>query len=115
MLWSTHFVSQPPGGDALALLYAVHVTVISHRFPAIKAEHPSVSHADLWTLAGVTAIKYMGGPTVAWSPGRTDSEKPTSVEDGECCCGHLDGFTRDWISMFVACRFVFWASLAEYS
>lgn len=42
------------------------------------------SYADLWTFAGVTAIKYMGGPSVAWSPGRSDSPTPTTVPDGEC-------------------------------
>ncbi|CAM9282939.1 unnamed protein product [Sphacelaria rigidula] len=48
----------------------------------VKAKYPSASYADLWTFAGVTAIKYMGGPTVAWSPGRTDSDAPTTVPDG---------------------------------
>ena len=27
---------------------------------------------SLWTLAGVTAIKAMGGPEIQWKPGRTD-------------------------------------------
>jgi len=27
---------------------------------------------DLWTLAGVTAIKEMGGPDIEWKSGRTD-------------------------------------------
>jgi cytochrome c peroxidase len=41
-----------------------------------------LSQADVWTLAGVTAIEYMGGPNVNWKPGRTDSPKPTNVPDG---------------------------------
>lgn len=41
-----------------------------------------LSQADVWTLAGVTAIEYMGGPTVNWKAGRTDSPKPTNVPDG---------------------------------
>ena len=41
-----------------------------------------LSQADVWTLAGVTAIEYMGGPNVNWKPGRTDSPVPTSVPDG---------------------------------
>ncbi|CAM9345735.1 unnamed protein product, partial [Laminaria digitata] len=49
---------------------------------AVKAKHPSASYADLWTLAGATAIKHMGGPQVAWSSGRTDSNTPTTVPDG---------------------------------
>lgn len=37
-----------------------------------------VSHS-LWTLAGVVAIKAMGGPDIAWKPGRTDF-----VDDSKC-------------------------------
>ncbi|WFD27455.1 cytochrome-c peroxidase [Malassezia nana] len=38
----------------------------------IKRKHPWITYADLWTLAGVTAIKAMGGPEIEWKPGRTD-------------------------------------------
>ncbi|KAK2737583.1 hypothetical protein FQN55_001013 [Onygenales sp. PD_40] len=38
----------------------------------IKKRHPWITYSDLWTLAGVVAIKAMGGPEVAWQPGRTD-------------------------------------------
>jgi len=38
----------------------------------IKAKYPWISYADLWTLAGVTAIEEMGGPKVPWRPGRSD-------------------------------------------
>ncbi|ODQ78310.1 hypothetical protein BABINDRAFT_39836 [Babjeviella inositovora NRRL Y-12698] len=31
-----------------------------------------ISYSDLWTLAGVVAIEYMGGPRVPWKPGRID-------------------------------------------
>ena len=48
----------------------------------IKDKHPHVSYADLWTLAGVTAIEHMGGPIIPWKGGRSDSDKPTSVPDG---------------------------------
>lgn len=41
-----------------------------------------LSQADVWTLAGATAIEYMGGPTIKWRPCRTDSAKPTTVPDG---------------------------------
>lgn len=41
-----------------------------------------ISYADLWTLAGVTAIEKMGGPAISWRPGRKDSIAPTSVPDG---------------------------------
>ncbi|CAM9763508.1 unnamed protein product [Ectocarpus sp. 12 AP-2014] len=48
----------------------------------LKAVYPEASYADIWTLAGATAITYMGGPEIAWHPGRTDSDKPTTVPDG---------------------------------
>ncbi|KAJ9220873.1 CAZyme family AA2 [Paecilomyces variotii] len=38
----------------------------------VKARHPWITYSDLWTLAGVTALKEMGGPDVDWKPGRTD-------------------------------------------
>jgi len=39
---------------------------------AIKAQHPWISYADLWTLAGSVAIEHMGGPQINWRGGRTD-------------------------------------------
>ncbi|KAF7936563.1 uncharacterized protein EAE97_007929 [Botrytis byssoidea] len=38
----------------------------------VKAKHPWITYADLWTLAGVVAIKEMGGPDIPWQGGRTD-------------------------------------------
>lgn len=38
----------------------------------VKAAHPWITYSDLWTLAGVTAIAEMGGPSIPWKPGRTD-------------------------------------------
>ncbi|CAM9172373.1 unnamed protein product [Discosporangium mesarthrocarpum] len=48
----------------------------------LKAKYTGVSYADLWTLAGSAAIEQMGGPTISWSPGRSDTDKPTTVPDG---------------------------------
>jgi len=48
----------------------------------IKKKYPDLSYADLWTLAGATAIEEMGGPKIAWRPGRSDSSSPTTVPDG---------------------------------
>ncbi|PLW06952.1 hypothetical protein PCANC_10116 [Puccinia coronata f. sp. avenae] len=45
----------------------------------VKKEHPWITYADLWTLAGVVAVKEMGGPQVHWKPGRTDF-----VDDSKC-------------------------------
>jgi cytochrome c peroxidase len=38
----------------------------------VKAKHSWITYADLWTLAGVVAIKEMGGPKIPWNGGRTD-------------------------------------------
>ncbi|KAI8952947.1 peroxiredoxin [Xylaria longipes] len=38
----------------------------------IKAAHPWITYADLWTLAAVVAISAMGGPAIPWEGGRTD-------------------------------------------
>lgn len=38
----------------------------------IKEKYPDLTYADLWTLAGVVAIKEMGGPDIPWKAGRTD-------------------------------------------
>lgn len=38
----------------------------------VKAKHSWITYADLWTLAGIVAIKEMGGPTIPWKGGRTD-------------------------------------------
>jgi len=46
------------------------------------AKKHGLSHADIWTLAGATAIEAMGGPVVPWRKGTTDSEKSTTLPDG---------------------------------
>lgn len=38
----------------------------------VKAAHPWITYSDLWTLAGIVAIKEMGGPDIPWQGGRTD-------------------------------------------
>ena len=44
----------------------------------IKKRFSWISYADLYTLAGVVAVEEMGGPTVAWTPGRTDAADGTA-------------------------------------
>jgi len=39
----------------------------------------SLSYADLYTLAGVVAIKQLGGPTIPWRSGRVDALDPSAV------------------------------------
>lgn len=60
----------------------------------IKKQFEEVSNADLWSLAAVVSIKEMGGPVVAWRPGRKDAGEADSVEDGrlpdaQLGCPHL--------------------------
>jgi len=45
----------------------------------IKQQHPGLTYADLWTLAGAVAIEYMGGPKISWRSGRNDAA------DGKAC------------------------------
>lgn len=47
----------------------------------IQAANPWITHADLWTLAGVTAIEAMHGPKVPWRPGRTDYTDESHADD----------------------------------
>jgi cytochrome c peroxidase len=47
------------------------------RLESVKAKHPNISYADLWTLAGVVAIKAMGGPDIPWKAGRVDCTEVT--------------------------------------
>jgi cytochrome c peroxidase len=49
----------------------------------VKAKHPGISYADLYTLAGVVAIQAMGGPAIPWRAGRTDAaDGKASPPDG---------------------------------
>lgn len=46
------------------------------RLRPVKSKFPTLSHADLFTLAGVVAIEHMGGPKIPFTGGRVD--KPVS-------------------------------------
>jgi len=45
----------------------------------VKEMFPDISYADLWIVAGNTAIEEMGGPRIPFTPGRKDSP------DGSYC------------------------------
>lgn len=45
---------------------------------AIKQKHPNLSYADLWILASYVAIQEMEGPTIPFTPGRTDAKQETA-------------------------------------
>jgi cytochrome c peroxidase len=59
------------------------------------AKKHGMSVADVWTLAGATAVEQMGGPTIQWKAGRTDSDKPTTVPDGRLPDADNGGASKD--------------------
>lgn len=48
----------------------------------IAKEFPWISHGDLYTLGGVTAIQEMQGPKIPWRPGRVDADEKETPENG---------------------------------
>ncbi|KAJ8613400.1 hypothetical protein CTAYLR_002247 [Chrysophaeum taylorii] len=48
----------------------------------VKSKYPGISYADLFTLAGVVAIKAARGPIVPWSSGRVDAPASAVTPDG---------------------------------
>ncbi|KXS19130.1 heme peroxidase [Gonapodya prolifera JEL478] len=76
--------SKTGGSDGATMRYAPESTDGANagldkaraKLEAVKAKHPWISYADLWTLAGATAIEAMGGPKINWKPGRTDLPAP---------------------------------------
>ena len=39
----------------------------------LHKKHPTISYADLWSLAAVVAVDEMGGPSIPWRWGRKDA------------------------------------------
>ncbi|KAF2159772.1 hypothetical protein M409DRAFT_60544 [Zasmidium cellare ATCC 36951] len=48
----------------------------------IKKQFPWITYSDLWTLAAACAIQEMGGPDIAWRPGRADRDVSFCTPDG---------------------------------
>jgi len=66
------------GGNA-----GLEVTAVKWLEPIYaKYAKSGLSYADLYTLAGVTSIKEMGGPTIGWSSGRLDQPVESVTADG---------------------------------
>ncbi|KAI8924183.1 heme peroxidase [Entophlyctis helioformis] len=61
----------------------------------IKAKHPWISYADLWTLAGVVAIEAMGGPVIPWRSGRSDKREDTVTAKDIPPNGRLPDASKD--------------------
>ena len=43
------------------------------------ANHPEISHSDLWVAAGAAAVEFLGGPKVPFNFGRIDVSNDKSV------------------------------------
>lgn len=50
------------------------LTVAMDALEPVKAAHPAISYADLYTLAGKVAVEHAGGPKIPYSMGRVDDE-----------------------------------------
>ena len=49
------------------------LSIIHDLLLQVKLRHPDVSIADLWTLAGCSAVEFIGGPKVKHTMGRSDA------------------------------------------
>ena len=47
----------------------------------VKEAFPAATYADIYVLAGVVSIEAMGGPKVAFRPGRTDAPGPATPQE----------------------------------
>lgn len=48
----------------------------------IYEQFPWISHGDLYTLGGITAIQELHGPKIPWRPGRVDTGADTVPDNG---------------------------------
>ena len=58
------------------------LSIVRDMLHVVKKNHPDISEADLWTLAGCASIEFMGGPKIPHKMGRTDDV------DGSKCPAH---------------------------
>ena len=61
------------------------VDVATDALEPVKAAFPFITYADLYQLAGNTALEYMGSPSLFFRPGRIDFVAPTETD--ELCVG----------------------------
>ena len=60
-----------------------------------------ISHGDLYTLAGVTAVQEMQGPKIPWRSGRIDQPEETTPENGRLPDATRDAnYVRNYFSRF---------------
>lgn len=63
-----HMRFQPEAGDGAN----AGLSIIQDLLKPVKAKHPHLSVADIWTLAGASAVNFLGGPEVPHRLGRVD-------------------------------------------
>lgn len=67
----------------------------------IAKEFPWISHGDLYTLGGVTAIQEMQGPRIPWRPGRVDANEAETPDNGRLPDGDKDSnYVRNFFGRF---------------
>eukprot|EP01061_Rhynchopus_euleeides_P007114 TRINITY_DN160_c0_g1_i6.p1 TRINITY_DN160_c0_g1~~TRINITY_DN160_c0_g1_i6.p1 ORF type:complete len:390 (+),score=175.35 TRINITY_DN160_c0_g1_i6:70-1170(+) len=69
-----------PGGPEHNLGENKGLDVAADKLEKVKKAHPFVSYADLYQLAGNTALEYMGSPELYFKPGRRDFVAPSELE-----------------------------------
>ncbi|PHU26932.1 hypothetical protein BC332_05264 [Capsicum chinense] len=62
----------------------------------IKADHPIITHPDLYQLAGIVAVEILDGPKMEFVPGRTDS----SILPDESCLPDVKQSASDLREVF---------------
>ncbi|KAM3362991.1 L-ascorbate peroxidase 3 [Capsicum galapagoense] len=62
----------------------------------IKADHPIITHPDLYQLAGIVAVEILDGPKMEFVPGRTDS----SILPDESCLPDVKQSASDLRKVF---------------
>ena len=60
-------------GQAMQDAANAGLSIIHDLLLQVKLRHPDVSIADLWTLAGCSAVEFIGGPKVKHTMGRSDA------------------------------------------
>ncbi|QLL31498.1 hypothetical protein HG536_0B03610 [Torulaspora globosa] len=73
----------------------------AHFLEPIAKKFPWISHGDLYTLAGVTALQEMQGPKIPWRPGRVDADEKDTPENGRLPDASQDGsYVRHYFGRF---------------
>lgn len=73
----------------------------AHFLEPIAKEFPWISHGDLYTLGGVTALQEMQGPKIPWRAGRVDAPEDATPENGRLPDASRDAnYVRSYFDRF---------------